>query len=107
MTTPSDDDLTTLITARLALSGVDLGQLPTVADPITGSPTREQALESLRTFLAGPLVDGVRTGSTVVPINQWRPPVKGGPYPLALAQQKAVPTEYPSITQAWTGQVDQ
>lgn len=105
MTTPSDDDLTTLITARLALAGVDLDRLPKLPDPITGSPTREQALESLRSFLAGPLVDGVRTGSTVVAINRWRPPTAAGKDELALAQQEAVPTEYPSITQAWTDQV--
>jgi hypothetical protein len=105
MTTPSDDDLTTFITTRLALAGIDLGQLPAVPDPVTGSPTREQALESLRSFLAGPLVDGARTGSTVAAINRWRP-APGGPDAPALAQQLAVPTEYPSITQAWTGRSD-
>lgn len=102
MPVPSDADLDVLITARLALSGVDLDQLGDAPDPVTGSPSRAQALESLRTFLAGPLVDGVRADGTVEAINRWRPPTKA-PLALALAQQKAVPVEYPSIVAAWTG----
>lgn len=83
----SDDALDTLITTRLTLSGVDLSQLPEVADPATGVPTRTQALESLRTFLR----------TTVPAINAWEPPLAG---PEA-AQQAAAPLLYPSIATAW------
>jgi len=83
----SDDALDTLITARLALAGVDLTQLPEVADPATGVPTREQAMTSLRTFLR----------DTVPAINAWQPPVAS---PEA-AQQAAAPLLYPSIATAW------
>jgi hypothetical protein len=83
----SDDALDTLITTRLALAGVDLTQLPEVADPATGVPTREQAMTSLRTFLR----------DTVPAINAWQPPVAS---PEA-AQQAAAPLLYPSIATAW------
>ncbi|WP_432542936.1 hypothetical protein [Kineococcus sp. SYSU DK002] len=83
----SDEALDLLITTRLALSGVDLGQLPEVADPATGVPTRAAALESLRTFLR----------TTVPVISAWEPPVSS---PEA-AQQAAAPLLYPSIATAW------
>lgn len=83
----SDDALDLLITTRLTLAGVDLDQLPAVADPATCVPTRTAALTSLRTFLR----------TTVPAINAWEPPVAG---PEA-GQQAAVPLLYPSIATAW------
>ncbi|ROP27064.1 hypothetical protein EDC03_2992 [Pseudokineococcus lusitanus] len=107
MTTPvpepvavGDAELDTLIRTRLALVGVDLTQLPTEPDPATGSPTQAQAYASLRTFLAGPLVDGVRQGGALQALARWTPPA---PSP-ELAQQEAAPSLYPSITAAWTEQ---
>ncbi|HEX2314434.1 MAG TPA: hypothetical protein VHJ17_11895 [Thermomonospora sp.] len=94
----TDEELDTLITARLTLAGVDLGQLPESPDPRTGSPTREQAMEYLRTFLAGPKVGGKRTGGRPAALNTWRPPAASP----ELAQQVSPPLEYPSITEAWT-----
>ncbi|WP_432487466.1 hypothetical protein [Kineococcus sp. SYSU DK018] len=99
-----DEALDAFITTRLSLAGVDLDQLPEVADPATGVPTREAAMESLRTFLAGPLVDGVRTGGTVEAINRWQPRFTGGDVTTAqaaAAQQAAAPLEYPSVATAW------
>ncbi|REF01162.1 hypothetical protein [Thermomonospora umbrina] len=94
----TDEELNTLIRARLALAGVNLEQLPESPDPRTGSPTREQAMEYLRTFLAGPKVDGRRAGGRPAALNSWRPPAASP----ELAQQLAAPLEYPSITEAWT-----
>ncbi len=94
MTQPSQlttDQLNALITARLALSGIDLGLLPTTADPVTGAPTQAQALASLRTFLV----------NNPPAINGWRP-VAAGTDPDALSQELSPPLEYPSITEAWT-----
>lgn len=86
---PTDDELDTLIRARLALLGIDIDQLPpgTAADPETGAPGRETALASLRSFLR----------TTVLPLAAYR----FAPDP-ALAQQTAPPLLYPSITHAWT-----
>lgn len=86
---PTDDELNTLIRARLAVLGIDLDQLPpgTAADPATGAPGRDTALASMRSFLR----------STVVPLAAYR----FGPDP-ALAQQIAPPQLYPSIATAWT-----
>jgi hypothetical protein len=86
---PTDDELNTMIRARLALLGINLDQLPpgTVADPETGAPGRETALANLRSFLR----------TTVFPLAAYR----FGP-DLALAQQVAPPTLYPSIMTAWT-----
>lgn len=86
---PTDDELNTMIRARLALLGIDLDQLPpgTTADPETGAPGREATLANLRSF--------VRT--TVLPLAAYR----FGPDP-SLAQQAAPPSLYPSITEAWT-----
>jgi hypothetical protein len=87
---PTDDELNTLIRARLALMGIDIDQLPpgTAADPETGAPGRDTALASLRSFLR----------TTVLPLGAYR----FGSDP-ALAQQTAPPLLYPSITHAWTG----
>lgn len=101
MSLPSDDELDALITARLALAGVDLDRLPESPDPETGSPTRAQAMEYLRTFLAGSKVNGVRTGGRPAAFNTWRPPAASP----ELAQQLSAPLEYPSITEAWTEQL--
>ncbi|HEX6360466.1 hypothetical protein [Actinophytocola sp.] len=86
---PTDDELNTLIRARLALLGIDLDQLPpgTAPDPVTGAPGRETALASLRSFLR----------TTVLPLGTYR----FGP-DHSLAQQTAPPLLYPSITEAWT-----
>ncbi|MEV6742478.1 hypothetical protein AB0N14_38670 [Streptomyces sp. NPDC051104] len=89
------DQLDTYIVARLTVSGIDLNMLPTVMDPATGVPTRDQALASLRSFVR----------STPGVINSWRPPAaESGSEPDALSQQASPPMEYPSIIEAWTGQ---
>jgi hypothetical protein len=94
--TLTTDQLDALITARLVLSGIDLTLLPTSPDPVTGAPTQDQALASLRSFLLG----------NPPAINSWRPAATAtGADPNALSQEAAPPLEYPSITQAWTGQV--
>jgi hypothetical protein len=94
--TLTTDQLNALITARLILSGIDLSLLPTTADPVTGAPTQAQALASLRSFLL----------SNPPAINSWRPAAPGGGAdPNALSQEVSPPLEYPSITEAWTGQV--
>jgi hypothetical protein len=103
VTVPSDDELDILIKARLALAGVDLDQLPTSPDPVTGAPTRAQAMEYLRTFLAGAKVGGTRPGGRPAAFNTWKPPATGQNAD-ALAQQLSAPLEYPSITTAWTEQ---
>jgi hypothetical protein len=86
---PTDDELNTMIRARLAVLGIDLDQLPpgTEADPETGSPGRDTAMASLRAFVR----------STVVDLSAYR----FGPDPV-LAQQVAPPQLYPSIVTAWT-----
>jgi hypothetical protein len=88
-TPPTDDELNTLIRARLAVLGIDLDQLPpgAEADPVTGAPGRETALASLRSFLR----------TTVPTLASYR----FGDDP-ALAQQVAPPQLYPSIATAWT-----
>ncbi len=88
-TPPTDDELDTMIRARLALLGIDLDQLPpgTEPDPATGAPGRDTALANLRSFLR----------TTVLPLAAYR----FGPDP-ALAQQVAPPLLYPSIVEAWT-----
>lgn len=94
--TLTTDQLDALITARLVLSGIDLTLLPTSPDPVTGAPTQERALASLRSFLL----------SNPQAVNSWRPAAAvTGADPNALSQDAAPPLEYPSITQAWTGQV--
>lgn len=86
-TPPTDAELDVLIRARLASVGIDLDQLPpgTAADPVTGSPGRESALASLRSFVRG----------TVATISAYQP----DPDPL-LTQQIAPPSLYPSIDTA-------
>lgn len=92
--TLTTDQLNTLITGRLVLSGIDLSLLPTTPDPVTGAPTQAQALASLRSFLL----------SNPTAINAWRPmPPAGTPDANALSQEFSPPLEYPSITEAWTG----
>jgi hypothetical protein len=98
---PSDDDLDAFITARLALAGVDLNQLPESPDATTGAPSRAQAMEYLRTFLAGAKSGGARPGGRPAAIGGWRPPAEG-PDSAALSQQADPPLDYPSITTAWT-----
>lgn len=82
---PSDDELDTMIRARLAVLGIDLDQLPPGSDPDpeTGAPGRDTALASLRSFLR----------TTVSPLSRYR----FGADP-ALAQQVAPPVLYPART---------
>lgn len=84
---PTDEELNTLIRARLAMVGIDLDQLPagSAADPVTGAPGRDVALAVLRSFLR----------TTVVTLSDYR----FGSDP-ALAQQVAAPELYPSIAKA-------
>lgn len=91
---PTDDQLDTLITVRLALVGVDLGQLPLDPDPATGSPTRAEALASLRAFLT----------TTVPAISAWLPPATG-PDADRYSQQLDPPSMYPSIDAGRAGVV--
>jgi hypothetical protein len=85
---PTDDELDTMIRARLALLGIDLDQLPAgaAADPETGAPGRDTALASLRSFMR----------TTVLPLAGYR----FGADPR-LAQQVDPPALYPSIMTAW------
>jgi hypothetical protein len=89
--TLTPDELDTFIKTRLVLSGIDLTLLPTTPDPVTGAPTQNQVLASLRSFVA----------SSPVQINAWRPAATSTP----LSQELSPPLEYPSITEAWTGRV--
>jgi hypothetical protein len=89
------DQLNAFIEARLTVSGIDLSLLPTDPDPVTGAPTQAQTVASLRSFVL----------SNRPVINSWRPVAAGGADPGALSQEVSPPLEYPSITEAWTGQV--
>ena len=95
-TLPSDDELNTMITARLAAIGIDLQQLPaTATDPDSGSPSRVAVLASLRGF--------VRDTVGVIAAFQLPPAPGGSPADAAaLQQQSSPPLLYPSITTAWT-----
>jgi hypothetical protein len=86
-TPPTDAELDVLIRARLAAVGIDLDQLPSgsAADPVTGSPGRDTALASLRSF--------VRT--TVTTISAYQPAADG-----VAAQRVTPPALYPSIDTA-------
>jgi hypothetical protein len=93
---PTDDELNTLIRARLASVGIDLDQLPagTTADPETGAPGRDSVLSSLRSFMRG----------TVPALAAYQLPAPTGTQPAdepALSQQRA-PMLYPSISTEWT-----
>ena|SRR5882672_6647011 len=89
------DQLNTFITSRLVLSGIDLSLLPTAPDPTTGAPTQAQVLSSLRSFVL----------SNPVAINAWRPtPPADTVDAFRLSQELSPPLEYPSITEAWTGE---
>jgi hypothetical protein len=89
--TLTPDELSTFIKTRLVLSGIDLNLLPIAPDPVTGAPTQDQVLATLRSFVA----------SSPVQINAWRPVAPSTP----LSQELSPPLEYPSITEAWTGRV--
>jgi hypothetical protein len=84
---PTDDELDAWIRARLRFVGVDLDQLPETEDPVTGAPSRTQALESIRDFLR----------ESVLPVTGWQPE----PDP-ALQQQTVPPVIYPAPYTAWT-----
>lgn len=77
---PTDAELDAYIKARLALVGIDLGQLP-LSDP-SAPADQTRVLSSLRNFLRG----------TVPVISNY----------LADVQQFP-PAEYPAELTAWTG----
>jgi hypothetical protein len=88
--------LDAFITGRLAVSGIDLSLFPTTADPVTGAPTQDQVMASLRSFVL----------STPGVINTWYPaPPAGTAHPDLLSMELSPPLEYPSITEAWTDRV--
>lgn len=92
----TDDQLNAYIKARLVISGIDLALFPAAPDPVTGAPTQDSVLSSMRSF--------IRTNPAV--INTWRPvdpQATPGTAPM-LSQMLYPPLEYPSITEAWTGQ---
>lgn len=94
-TPPTDDELNTMIRARLASIGIDLDQLPATTDPVTGTPSLTGVLSSLRGFMR----------STVPTLAAFRLPGPEGTDPTqadALSQQGPPPTLYPSILTAWT-----
>lgn len=78
-TPPTDEELDTLISARLRLIGVDLGQLP-VSDPAAPAD-QTRILASLRGFLR----------TTVPVVSNY-----------ALDVQRYPPVIYPSPFSAWT-----
>jgi hypothetical protein len=94
---PSDGDLDIMIRTRLAVLGIDLGQLdPTTTNPKTGTPSQQQVLAALRSFMA----------STVLPLAAFQfPPAAPTNSPAdsaALSQQGTPPQFYPSINTAWS-----
>ncbi len=93
---PTQSELDAYIRTRLALAGVDLDLLPEQPEPETGVPTREQALNALRAFVA----------RAPAAIAGWSPPAEGTPAAI-YAQQASPPLLYPSITEAWTGKGDE
>lgn len=94
-TPPTDDELNIMIRARLASVGIDLDQLPpgTERDPQTGSPGRDSALASLRSFMR----------TTVDTLSAYQLPAPDGTDPAQAAElsQQAAPILYPSISTAW------
>ncbi len=94
---PSDDELNTMIRARLASIGIDLDQLPADTDPVTGTPSLDGVLSSLRNFM--------RSTVPTLAGYQLPPPEGGDPAQAAeLSQQGPPPVLYPSILTAWTEQ---
>ena len=95
LTQPTDAELDIMIRARLAAVGIDLDQLPAGSspDPETGSPGRDSALASLRTFVR----------STVVSLSayQFAADASTDADRAALSQQVAPPSLFPSIETAW------
>ena len=100
--TVSPKDLTTeqlnaYIKARLVVAGIDFSLFPSTADPVTGAPTQDLVLSTLRAFIL----------SNPAEINSWRPAAPRGTADNAvmISQMESPPLEYPSITEAWTGKV--
>jgi hypothetical protein len=94
---PTDDELNTMIRARLASVGIDLDQLPDERDPVTGTPSLSSVLSSLRNFMR----------STVPTLAEYQLPAPDGTDPDradVLSQQGPPPVLYPSILTAWTEQ---
>jgi hypothetical protein len=96
---PSPSDLTTdqlnaYIRAKLIISGIDINLFPTAPDPVTGAPTQDQVLSSMRSFIL----------NNPAAVNTWRPSDPSFPAADAtkLALMLAAPLEYPSIAEAWT-----
>ncbi|MEV6984963.1 hypothetical protein AB0M95_27400 [Sphaerisporangium sp. NPDC051017] len=94
---PTDAELNTMITARLASLGIDLSQLPpgTTSDPVTGSPGRDSVLASLRSFMRGTVAN---LAAYQLPAPQETAP--DAATAAALSQQRA-PMLYPSISTEW------
>jgi hypothetical protein len=94
---PTDDQLNTMIRARLASVGIDLDQLPATTDPVTGTPSLNSVLSSLRNFMR----------STVPTLAAYQLPGPDGTDPAQaaeLSQQGPPPALYPSILTAWNDQ---
>jgi len=94
---PTDDQLNTMIRARLASVGIDLDQLPATSDPVTGTPSLNSVLSSLRNFMR----------STVPTLAAYQLPGPEGTDPVQaaeLSQQGPPPALYPSILTAWNEQ---
>jgi hypothetical protein len=94
---PTDDELNTMIRARLASVGIDLDQLPMMTDPITGTPSLNSVLASLRNFMR----------STVPTLAAYQLPGPAGTDPnqaAELSQQGPPPALYPSILTAWNAE---
>jgi hypothetical protein len=94
---PTDDELNTMIRARLASVGIDLDQLPATSDPVTGTPSLNGVLSSLRNFMR----------STVPTLAAYQLPGPDGTDPAQaaeLSQQGPPPALYPSILTAWNEQ---
>jgi hypothetical protein len=94
---PTDDELNTMIRARLASVGIDLDQLPATTDPVSGTPSLISVLSSLRNFMR----------STVPTLAAYQLPAPDGTDPVQAAefsQQGPPPALYPSILTAWNAE---
>ena len=94
---PTDEELNTMIRARLASVGIDLDQLPATTDPVTGTPSLTSVLSSLRNFMR----------STVPTLAAYQLPAPDGTDPAQaaeLSQQGPPPALYPSILTAWNAE---
>lgn len=91
----TDAQLDAMIEARLALLGIDLGQLPpgTEPDPATGSPGRDTAMAALRDFSRERLPQLARYRLPTPPLGR-----DGDDHDR---QQSFPPLLYPSVATEW------